>query len=117
MKDIYNGNISKNIALQNAPEPGKEWINTKDTNRINKIKLELQKDDKYKNIKVINALKNGQVILEINYTISASDRGMLLLELEKKLKNNIDLSLTVWLNPVGDKSKLRNLRGIKIKEL
>ena len=42
-------------------------------------------------------------------------RGMILLDLEEKLKKNIDIGLTVWLEPVGDKSKLRNLRGIKIK--
>ena len=38
-----------------------------------------------------------------------------LLNLEERLKNNIDKGLTVWFEPVGDKSKLRNLRGIKIK--
>ena len=37
------------------------------------------------------------------------------LNLEERLKNNIDKGLTVWFEPVGDKSKLRNLRGIKIK--
>ena len=39
----------------------------------------------------------------------------MLLELESYLKENIDKGLTVWLEPVGDRSKLRNLRGIKIK--
>ena len=39
----------------------------------------------------------------------------MLLDLEEKLKNEIDLGITVWCEPVGDKSKLRNLRGIKIK--
>ena len=28
---------------------------------------------------------------------------------------SIDNGITVWLEPVGDKSKLRNLRGIEIK--
>ena len=40
-------------------------------------------------------------------------RGILLLDLEDRIKKNIDKGLTVWLEPVGDKSKLRNLRGIK----
>ena len=31
------------------------------------------------------------------------------------IKNNIDKGLTVWFDPVGDKSKLRNLRGVEIK--
>ena len=40
----------------------------------------------------------------------------MLLELEEMLKNFVDKSITIWLEPVGDKSKLRNLRGIKFKE-
>ena len=47
--------------------------------------------------------------------IKASERGILLLDLEQLLKNKIDQGITIWLEPVGDKSKLRNLRGIKIK--
>ena len=39
----------------------------------------------------------------------------MLLNFEKKIKNDIDKCLTVWCDPVGDKSKLRNLRGIKLK--
>ena len=41
---------------------------------------------------------------------------MLLLDLEERLKKNIDKGLTVWFEPIGDKSKLRNLRGIKIQQ-
>ena len=44
-----------------------------------------------------------------------SERGILLLEVEKILKEKIDEALMIWLEPVGDKSKLRNLRGIEIK--
>ena len=43
-------------------------------------------------------------------------RGPLLLDLEEKLKKNIDDGITVWFEPVGDKSKLRNLRGITINQ-
>ena len=41
----------------------------------------------------------------------------MLLDLEERLKKKIDLALTVWLEPVGDKSKLRNLRGITMKSI
>ena len=36
------------------------------------------------------------------------------IELEQKLKSNIDVGITIWCEPVGDKSKLRKLRGIQI---
>ena len=42
-------------------------------------------------------------------------RGIILLDLEEQLKKNIDQGLTVWLEPIGDKSKLRNLRGVKFQ--
>ena len=37
-----------------------------------------------------------------------------ILELEERLKSKIDKGITVWCEPIGDKSKLRKLRGIKI---
>ena len=43
-------------------------------------------------------------------------REMRLKKLEQKLKSNIDVGITIWCEPVGDKSKLRNLRGIKFKK-
>ena len=39
----------------------------------------------------------------------------MLIDLENKIKT-IDPGLTLWLEPVGDKSKLRNLRGITFKK-
>ena len=36
-------------------------------------------------------------------------------ELEEKIKYNIDRGITIWCEPVGDKSALRKLRGVKIK--
>ena len=38
-----------------------------------------------------------------------------MLDFEESLKKNIDRGITIWLEPVGDKSKLRNLRGVEIK--
>ena len=56
---------------------------------------------------------DGQIILKVQKSIPSNIRGILLLDLEDRIKKNIDKGLTVWLEPVGDKSKLRNLRGIK----
>ena len=47
--------------------------------------------------------------------ISADKRAMLLLDIEDILKKTVDKGITIWLKAVGDKSKLRNLRGIEIK--
>ena len=36
-------------------------------------------------------------------------------KISEMLKSKIDKGLTVWCEPVGDKSRLRNLRGVTIK--
>ena len=66
------------------------------------------------NIEVIEAPDNGQIVLKIENTIPANVRGIMLLELEEKLKSVLDKGISLWLEPVGDKSKLRKLRGIQI---
>ena len=56
---------------------------------------------------------NGQIVFKVSKPIPSNERGILLLDLESELKENIDKGLTVWFEPVGDKSKLRNMRGIR----
>jgi len=92
----------------------KEWINKSESNRIEALSNELSKDKLYQDFEAVKAPGNGQVVLRIEKIIPANERGLLLLELEKKFKANIDKGITVWCEPVGDKSKLRKLRGIEI---
>ena len=47
--------------------------------------------------------------------IPAGVRGGLLLDLECKLMKMLDKRLRVWCEVTADKSKLRQLRGIKVK--
>ena len=106
--------ISKEAALADSPTTSYKWKETSNLDRISLIKDILIKKDEYKNFEVTKTEQNGNVILRTEVSISASERGILLLSLEENLKNSIDHGITVWLEPVGDKSKLRNLRGIKI---
>ncbi len=62
---------------------------------------------------VVSVPDNGQIVLKTSENIAPNVRGLLLLNLEKKLKEDIDIGLTVWLEPVEDKSKLRQLRGVQ----
>ena len=78
------------------------------------VSKELKRNLLYKDFEIIKAPDNGQIVLKIDKIIPAKERGLLLLELEEILKSVIDKGITVWCEPVGDKSKLRQLRGIKI---
>lgn len=80
---------------------------------------ELLKKDKLSEYKatLYEIDKKGNVILSINHYIPSSIRGTLLLDFEAKLKKNINIGICLWCQTANDKSKLRSLRGIKIKSL
>ncbi|MHB1141714.1 MAG: hypothetical protein ACYC1T_08155 [Sulfuricaulis sp.] len=68
------------------------------------------------NVLVIAAAKeDGQIIVNLTEPLAAGKRGQLLLDLEAFLKESIDPGLAVWLEPLGDRNSLRNLRGIEVK--
>ncbi len=105
----------ENYSKSKTPITGKVWLSRSEEDRKKIINEELSKDDLYKNFEVTKVPNNGQIVLKIEITIPAKERGLLLLELEEKLKTKIDKGITVWCEPIGDKSKLRKLRGIVIK--
>ena len=110
-----NNPINKKTAFADTPTPQNSWKELNENERIEIVKKNLFKDNNYKDFRVINAFEDGQVILKIENSIPADIRGSLLLDCEETLKKKIDRGITIWLEPVGDKSKLRNLRGVEIK--
>jgi hypothetical protein len=106
--------INKHFATLESPTVSSKWSNATEDKRIELVYDQLKKNVIYKNFAVVQAQKDGKVTLRIEESIPAAMRGLMLLELEELLKNFIDKGVTVWLEPVGDKSKLRQLRGIKI---
>tara|TARA_Y100000590_G_scaffold457581_1_gene610527 strand:- start:24456 stop:24779 length:324 start_codon:yes stop_codon:yes gene_type:complete len=105
--------MKKNFSKVNTPETSDDWKKKTIKNRLEIIYQELKKNNLYKDFKVIDVPDNGQIVLKIEKKIPANKRGLFLLELEERLKSAIDKGITIWLEPVGDKSKLRQLRGIK----
>lgn len=91
------------------------WMDISEDQRIERIKAFLVSDAMYEHIEVCNAQDNGHITLRIEKNMPANVRGIFLLELEERLKNEFDMGVTVWLQPVGDKSKLRQLRGVEVK--
>ena len=107
--------MKKNFSNLTTPITSQDWKRESEENRIKSVSKELKKNFLYKDFEVIKAPDNGQIVLKIERIIPANERGLLLLELEGMLKSFIDKGITVWCEPVGDKSKLRQLRGVKIK--
>lgn len=107
--------INKSIASKDSPIPLVKWITNSDQKKKELIRSEILNSKLLDEFEVISTDTNGNVILKIEKSIPAKERGILLLNVEKILKEKIDEALVIWLEPVGDKSKLRNLRGIEIK--
>ena len=71
---------------------------------------------KFEMIELLEIKNDGQVIVNFRSPVGADNRGGLLLDLEELLKREFDQGITVWLEPLGDKNSLRNLRGIEVKK-
>lgn len=101
-----------------SPVPGDDWSSLTRGERIDLIKKSIQNFalsvDIDIDIYIDEANKGGQISILINNTLSAGERGPLLLNIESFLKLNVDNGITVWHAPIGDKSSLRNLRGIEV---
>lgn len=109
----------KHYAEVETPVPGPEWVMLEDNQRIDQVicKLKVGPPQFLAQIQVISAKADGQVILQMRQSLPASQRGSFLLDLEDYLKVNIDQAIAVWLEPLGDRNSLRNLRGIEVKVL
>ena len=116
---LKQGNIKivmfKNYVLAKTPSTSQFWKNLSNEKRVDLINKELKKNKNLSAFEVFKTPDNGQIVFKVQKTIPSNKRGLLLLDLEDQLKANVDKGLTVWFEPVGDKSKLRNLRGIKFQ--
>ena len=106
----------KNFAFEKTPKPSQKWIELSEDRRKEAVYNQIMQYKIFEDFEIHKVFDDGQVIFKVNKAIPSNSRGTLLLDLEEKLKKHIDEGLTVWFEPVGDKSKLRNLRGITISQ-
>ena len=106
----------KTDALADTPSTKVSWKEITEHERLILISRILTEDERYSIISISTAADNGQVLITLNNSLAASERGTLLLDFERNLKDKIDRGINVWCEPIGDKNSLRNLRGIQIKE-
>ncbi len=109
-------NFVKHYADTPSPVPSAGWTTLSERQRINQVKnkLEASHGQFLSSIEIITAKADGQVIVHMKQSLPASHRGPFLMDLEDYLRE-IDEALVVWLEPLGDKNSLRNLRGIAVK--
>ena len=105
------------LANSKTLECSAEWKEMTDQMRIEKFKYFFDENKKFDKMFNLHDIKSdGQIILSFKEVVNVNERGGILLDFEEIIKDKIDKGLTVWLMPIGDKSSLRNLRGIEIKD-
>ena len=91
------------------------WKLMPDKERIKLLNKQMGKKQDYMSISINKTTESGQVLVQLDDKLSASERGVYLLDFERYLKDNVDQGINVWCESIGDKNSLRNLRGIQIK--
>jgi hypothetical protein len=107
----------QNFANVETPTTGKKWQELSDAERLTLVNSSIKQIDRFQEINATRAYATGQVFLEIGIALDVTIRGTTLLDLEDHLKSNVDLGINVWVEPLGDKNSLRNLRGIEMKSI
>jgi len=98
-----------------SPTTSEKWVAMDEITRKTLVSQALT-DLNFSNVaEVVTAPDNGQLVLKLRVALSASERGLFLLDMEELLKQRVDMGITIWCEPVGDKSKLRQLRGVQIQ--
>lgn len=105
----------KNYADIDSPETSLEWRQIDSDHRVKQVADFISSQTRFAKLKVTRALPDGQVFVELLEPLAPAVRGSLLLDFETELKTSVDQGLVVWCEPLGDKSTLRNLRGIEIR--
>ena len=104
-------------ATVETPAPGGAWQQFSPQQRLDAVAQAMRSlpAAQQELVIVVDARADGQIIVKLTRTLPASQRGPVLLDLEDVLKKEVDPALCVWLDPLGDRYSLRNLRGIKVK--
>ncbi|MGK7873289.1 MAG: hypothetical protein AB4426_08235 [Xenococcaceae cyanobacterium] len=111
--------VSLRYPEYDTPSPGEMWTKLSETERVSLITESLSKvteNEKWIDfVSILSGKPDGQVIISLVKPLPANQRGSFLLDMENYLKKEVDPALTIWLEPIGDRNSLRNLRGIEVK--
>jgi hypothetical protein len=111
--------MSRNTRYANTetPKPGPGWCQLTDDERLTRAKQAAESGMGARTplFSIVEAKRDGQIIVSLPEPLPPDKRGTLLLDLEAHLKDMVDQGLVVWLEPLGDRNSLRNLRGIEVK--
>lgn len=100
-----------------TPSPSANWVTSSHVERLSQVERAVaeHKPLLLGMLMIASVKQDGQVIVSLKEPLPPNQRGTVLLDLEELLKEVVDPGLVVWLEALGDKNSLRNLRGIEVK--
>ena len=100
-----------------TPSPSAKWVTSSNVERLSQVERAVaeHKPLLIGMLMIASVKQDGQVIVSLKEPLPPNQRGTVLLDLEELLKEVVDPGLVVWLEALGDKNSLRNLRGIEVK--
>lgn len=108
MKKVYTGDKCDLVS--------DTWASFSEEQRVAEIVSTISGSQFEGFVEPTKALSSGFVYVKLIRDLSPGERGAFLLDLEAKLKEEIDIGLSIWCDPLGDRNSLRNLRGVQIKK-
>jgi hypothetical protein len=104
------------FAAVDSPLTAKEWSEKSEIERLSLVKSSLAGSciEYICQLEPVVARSDGQVTFRMIGELKVGVRGGVLLDAEAWLKNTVDQGITVWVEPMGDRSSLRKLRGVRI---
>ena len=98
-----------------SPKPSAEWAGFNDDARAALAAGILVRYGITESVEVVKAAANGNVTVRLKGHPNAADRGVMLREYERQLWD-VSPGLYVYVEPEADRNRLRQLRGVKVKE-
>lgn len=98
-----------------SPVVSDSWAALETSVRVGLVARALSQNEKFRCLLPTQARDDGQVFVSLEEPLGAGERGIILRAAEALLKDQIDVGITLWCEPLGDKNSLRKLRGIEVR--
>jgi len=101
-------------AMSKTDEVGELWRSLDQNAKLLRIRAAIEGTKFSETVSFTRAIDNGAVYVTMNQPLGPQNRGTTLLDLEEFLKSTVDKGIHIWVEPIGDRNSLRNLRGVQI---
>lgn len=99
-----------------SPEVPQAWRDIEDKHRLESVRHALGRLDMHTLFAVERAGANGHITVSFRKRLNAADRGEKLRAYEEYLNRHVATGLRVYVEAQEDRNRLRQLRGVKVKD-